>query len=333
MGVTGDEARLPERRSCPFCRDFWFSRRGSVTEASAGLEASKARSSSGSVALAEYRRRKLELADLIREVMSVAAERRDEEGAESARELLGRLAEDRFQLAVVGQFSRGKSTLMNAILGRAYLPTGALPMTSVVTTVRYGSRPRVFVRRAGGRLPIESSLGELVRFVAQSSREREELRVVSVEVEVPAEILRLGFSFVDTPGIGSAIAQQALAALRCDRDRCPVCLAIATAEHDAVTDVVAKLPPEPGDKAAPALCVLHLASVLAADPGIERARWIVQRLADVLERAAADMRTYALKREARGQRYSDEERAAHQQVIAYLAGDRQLARPWRLDEQ
>jgi GTPase SAR1 family protein len=160
---------------------------------------------SGGDALAEYRRHKLELAELIRAVLSVAAERRDEEKQAAARDLQARLAEDSFQLAVVGQFSRGKSTLMNAILGGSYLPTGALPMTSVVTTVRYGSRPRALVQRAGSSFPIETPLDELVRFVAQASLEREELRVASAEVEVPAEILRHGFSFVDTPGIGSAI--------------------------------------------------------------------------------------------------------------------------------
>ena len=155
--------------------------------------------------LTEYRRRKLELAELIRAGMTIAQERRDGEREYEARDLLARLAEDRFQLAVVGQFSRGKSTLMNAILGAAYLPTGGLPMTSVVTTVNYGSAPRVEVRRAGGAVPIETSLDQLVRFVAQASHEREEQHVVSAEVEVPAAILRLGFSFVDTPGIGSAI--------------------------------------------------------------------------------------------------------------------------------
>lgn len=158
-------------------------------------------------ALTEYRQRQLELGELIRGLLHAAEERHDEHRKASARELLARLAEDRFQLAVIGQFSRGKSTLMNAILGRTYLPTGALPMTSVVTSVRYGTRPRVKVRRRRDeRWPIETSLDELVRFVAQASAEREELQVVSAEVEVPAEILRLGFYFVDTPGIGSAIA-------------------------------------------------------------------------------------------------------------------------------
>ena len=32
--------------------------------------------------------------------------------------------ENRFTLAVVGQFKRGKSSLMNAIIGRELLPTG-----------------------------------------------------------------------------------------------------------------------------------------------------------------------------------------------------------------
>jgi hypothetical protein len=61
--------------------------------------------------LAEYRRRKLDLAEVIREAMQLAEKRRDQERVTSGRELLTRLAEDRFQLAVVGQFSRGKSTL------------------------------------------------------------------------------------------------------------------------------------------------------------------------------------------------------------------------------
>lgn len=142
---------------------------------------------------------------MIRAALHVARMRSDEQTETRARQLLTRLAEDRFQLAVIGQFSRGKSTLMNAILGAPYLPTGVLPMTSVVTTVSYGSRPRALVRRRESRLAIEAPLAEVARFVVQSSAERSELQVVSVDVEVPAEVLRLGFAFVDTPGIGSAI--------------------------------------------------------------------------------------------------------------------------------
>ena len=57
-------------------------------------------------------------------------------------------------------------------------------------------------------------MAEVARFVAQASFERTRMEVTSVEVEIPAELLRLGFEFVDTPGIGSAIAANTAATLR-----------------------------------------------------------------------------------------------------------------------
>jgi septin family protein len=164
--------------------------------------------------LKEYQRRRLDLADMIRAALHIARAYGDDEREQEARQLLARLAADRFRLAVAGQFSRGKSTLMNALLGVAYLPMGALPMTSVVTTVRYGSRTRAMIRRHGSPLAVEVSLAEVARFVAQAGTERSELQVTSVEVEVPAEILRLGFEFADTPGIGSAIEVNAATTAR-----------------------------------------------------------------------------------------------------------------------
>jgi len=164
--------------------------------------------------LAGYQQRRLELADMIRAVLPVARAYGDDQREQDIRALLTRLAAGRFQLAVIGQFSRGKTTLMNALLGQAYLPMGALPMTSVVTTVRYGTRARALVRSHAAALPVEVPVAEVTRFVAQASAERTRMRVASVEVEIPAELLRLGFEFVDTPGVGSAIAANTAATLR-----------------------------------------------------------------------------------------------------------------------
>lgn len=155
--------------------------------------------------LREYQHRRLEVADTVRAALYVARARGDTHAEQRARGLLARLAEDRFRLAVVGRFSRGKSTLMNAILGAPYLPTGTGPMTSVVTTVRYGSRPRAWYRRRGSDTPIEGPVSEMARFVARSSTERAELQTLSVDVEVPAELLRLGIAFIDTPGVGADV--------------------------------------------------------------------------------------------------------------------------------
>jgi Dynamin family len=156
--------------------------------------------------LTGYQARRLELADMIRLLLPVAHAYQDEQREHEIRTLLTRLAAGRFQLAVIGQFSRGKTTLMNALLGAAYLPTGALPMTSVITTVRYGTRSRALIRSHAGTLPVEVPVSEVARFVARASADRAQMQVASVEVEIPAELLRLGFEFVDTPGIGSALA-------------------------------------------------------------------------------------------------------------------------------
>lgn len=97
--------------------------------------------------LRSYRDRRLELGDMLRAALHLAHSRGDADAEDQARDLLARLAADRFPLTVIGQFSWGKSTLMNALLGGSYLPMGALPMTSVITTVRYGTKPRT--RSAG----------------------------------------------------------------------------------------------------------------------------------------------------------------------------------------
>src|ERR1017187_5407596 len=149
---------------------------------------------------------KLSLADVIRGLMQLARQRQHSEGAARAQELLARLAEDRFELAVVGRFNGGKSSLMNAVLGQALLPTGIRPLTSVITSVCYGSRPGIEVCFRNGTLPSHGSVAELARYATEDGNPANEKGVQSVIVQAPIEKLRRGFYFVDTPGIGSDIA-------------------------------------------------------------------------------------------------------------------------------
>jgi small GTP-binding protein len=155
---------------------------------------------------------KLDLADTVRDLIALARERRDEHLQQAGRDLLARLATDRFDVAVLGQFSRGKSTLMNAVMGHPYLPTGPRPTTSLVTSVRFGSRPRALVHREGGGLPFEIGIAAVAEYVAGLAGRSGD--VAGIDVELPAEVLRLGFNFVDTPGVGSAIRANTAAAQR-----------------------------------------------------------------------------------------------------------------------
>ncbi len=61
---------------------------------------------------------------------------------EQSRSLQVKLADFIFNLVVIGEFKRGKSTLINALLGAAVLPTSTVPLTSVATVVRYGNEAK-----------------------------------------------------------------------------------------------------------------------------------------------------------------------------------------------
>ena len=157
-------------------------------------------------ALRDYGRLKLELAGVIRSVRQMAEDRKDKDKSNECRKLLSRLAEDRFNLVVVGQFNRGKTSLMNAILGVDRFPTSVLPLTSVITSVSYGDRERVLIHWDWWSYTSEVPLGDLAQYVTQEGNPGNQRRVVRAEVQLPVEILRLGFCFIDTPGVGSAIA-------------------------------------------------------------------------------------------------------------------------------
>jgi ribosome biogenesis GTPase A len=56
--------------------------------------------------------------------------------------LSDKLSSNRFNLAVLGQMKRGKSSFINALLGTGILPTGIVPLTSVMTKIKYGRSGR-----------------------------------------------------------------------------------------------------------------------------------------------------------------------------------------------
>lgn len=155
--------------------------------------------------LKEYEQEKFAIAEIIRSAQAVDS--KDETLHHECLDLLTRLAEDRFNLLVVGRFSRGKSTLMNALLGGDLLPTGIVPLTSVITTVRYGSRKQVVLNFNGRSLRREVPLSQLAEYVTQQSNPGNIKDLAYAEIELPVEILRRGFFFVDSPGLGSSISE------------------------------------------------------------------------------------------------------------------------------
>jgi small GTP-binding protein len=160
--------------------------------------------------LREYEQRKFAIAEILRggETIISAEKRRDWQ--DRLQELFTRLAEDRLNLVVVGRFSRGKTSLMNAILATDRLPTGIVPLTSVITTVSYGSKEQVVLKYDNRILDKAIPIGELSQYITQQGNPGNIQKIRIANIQLPAEILRRGFNFVDTPGLGSVIAENSL---------------------------------------------------------------------------------------------------------------------------
>jgi GTP-binding protein EngB required for normal cell division len=156
--------------------------------------------------LVDYEQTKFALAEILR-FADFNLRKVDPANRDAFRDLFARLAEDRFNLVVVGRFSRGKSSLMNAMLNSERLPTGILPLTSVITTVSYGSTEKVWIDHENWSIAEEISIDDLPSYVTQDGNPGNERKVSTARIELPAELLRRGFHFVDTPGLGSSIVE------------------------------------------------------------------------------------------------------------------------------
>jgi ribosome biogenesis GTPase A len=130
----------------------------------------------------------------------------DELGAEpvadEARELATRVSEGRFYVACVGQFKRGKSTLINALIGSPVLPTGYIPVTAVPTVIRFGEHLTARYRAHDGSWN-EIPVSELKQYVTEEFNPENKKGVQGAEVFVPSLLLSSGMCIVDTPGLGS----------------------------------------------------------------------------------------------------------------------------------
>ena len=118
------------------------------------------------------------------------------------------------QLLVVGEFKKGKSALINALLNVRVCPVDADVATALPTTVRYGRElAATVVTHASGpggvtvqsREPVpRSSIRSLV--VDGTGDGPPSRQPHSVEIEVPRELLRQGLELTDTPGMGGGLA-------------------------------------------------------------------------------------------------------------------------------
>lgn len=122
-------------------------------------------------------------------------------------ELRQLVQDERFSVVVIGEFSRGKSTFINALLGAALIPMDVLPETAVIHALHYGEEPALtVVRRDGSTEKGEASSEYLQQFVVGN----QDVDAVSyIKIAYPADFLAGNVLLVDTPGVSDMDEQRA----------------------------------------------------------------------------------------------------------------------------
>lgn len=107
---------------------------------------------------------------------------------------------DAFNLVIVGDFKRGKSTFINALIGERILPSAVTPETVTINKLSYAENPKVeAVLKNGRRAALD--LHDLNRDELDRIAKQFPAPIDYIDVKENNDFLR-GVSIIDTPGIG-----------------------------------------------------------------------------------------------------------------------------------
>ncbi len=105
-------------------------------------------------------------------------------------------------VAILGQFKAGKSSFVNSLIGRDVLPVGVIPVTTVITRLRFGERERGVISFYDGTTK-EIPVSALDEYTSEAKNPSNEKSVETVDIDLPGLSDYAGLRLVDTPGLGS----------------------------------------------------------------------------------------------------------------------------------
>lgn len=156
----------------------------------------------GGYAAADEQR--LRLADMCRRTEKAAEEIGNSGAVKAVTALLERIENGAFHVMVVGDFNRGKSTFVNALLGARVLPVKATPATAVITEVRFGDSPAALLWTEDAVEPEAVDPDRLVELITvNNATGGERSPYVKAEVVWPLELCRHNVVLIDSPGLNA----------------------------------------------------------------------------------------------------------------------------------
>ncbi|MFE9993747.1 dynamin family protein [Streptomyces avermitilis] len=155
----------------------------------------------GYAAAAEQR---LRLAEMCRRTEKAAEQIGNNGAVQDVTALLERIENEAFHVMVVGDFNRGKSTFVNALLGDRVLPVKATPATAVITEVRFGESPAALLWTEDAVEPEAVDPDRLIELITVNNASGDERSpYVKAEVVWPLELCRHNVVLIDSPGLNA----------------------------------------------------------------------------------------------------------------------------------
>lgn len=151
---------------------------------------------------AGYRETVRTLTEDLTELLKLSEEISLTNSAQSIKETIAKSNEDHFEVAIVGEFKRGKSTLINALLGQEVLPADVLPATATLNRVTYSPEPYVQVEYKNGsseRVDIEHLENYVTKLTSEAEEKAETVKEATVHYDT--EFCRNNVDIIDTPGL------------------------------------------------------------------------------------------------------------------------------------
>lgn len=163
--------------------------------------------------LNKFLQRKQQLHNNIRTTLALLNELQLRHAREKLRNDQNNLEDEKFTLVVIGEFSRGKSTFVNAMLGKSILPSSKQPTTNIISKIIYGNRPAYTIYYKDGKSKHISD-EEFLTIKAQAEADSSNLEKVKnffqktedfskiqyAEVAYPLSFCQNNVEVVDTPG-------------------------------------------------------------------------------------------------------------------------------------
>jgi len=152
--------------------------------------------------LTNYKQTLFKLGNWLRQLRDFSERLNLQNLVNSIDDTLHRVETNAFSIAVVGEFKRGKSTFINALLGREILPADILPTTATLNRVTYGLKPLVKIHFKNGSEEI-IALEDLSNYVTKLTPESETIASTIQEAIVyyPVSYCQNNVDIIDTPGL------------------------------------------------------------------------------------------------------------------------------------